>query len=415
MARSRVRQVIAGLDVGTTKICCVIADWSPVGNLDIVGVGTSPSRGLRKGVVVNIDSTVESIKHAVAEAEEMAGVEIGSVIAGVAGGHIRGINSRGVVAVSGKHREVSQADIERALDAARAVNLPQDREIIHVLPQTFLVDDQDGVKEPLGMSGVRLEVEVHLVTGATTSVRNVVRSVNRAGLQVQDLVLEPLASAEAVISTEEKELGILLIDLGGGTTDVALFRDGAVWHTGSLPLGGDHISNDIAVGLRTPTADAEELKKRHGCALTALVREDEVVDVPSVGGRKARQLSRQILSEIIQPRVEEIFTLVARDLVRAGLNDVAAGGVVVTGGSSIMHGVPELAEQVFDMPVRRGVPAGLSGLADVVQSPIHATAVGLALYGARGHGGGVGVNEVEDGTLVGRTGRRLRDWFAELF
>ncbi len=237
MARSRVRQVIAGLDVGTTKICCVIADWSPVGNLDIVGVGTSPSRGLRKGVVVNIDSTVESIKHAVAEAEEMAGVEIGSVIAGVAGGHIRGINSRGVVAVSGKHREVSQADIDRALDAARAVNLPQDREIIHVLPQTFLVDDQDGVKEPLGMSGVRLEVEVHLVTGATTSVRNVVRSVNRAGLQVQDLVLEPLASAEAVISTEEKELGILLIDLGGGTTDVALFRDGAVWHTSSLPLG----------------------------------------------------------------------------------------------------------------------------------------------------------------------------------
>ena len=262
MARSRVRQVIAGLDVGTTKICCVIADWSPVGNLDIVGVGTSPSRGLRKGVVVNIDSTVESIKHAVAEAEEMAGVEIPSVIAGVAGGHIRGINSRGVVAVSGKHREVSQADIDRALDAARAVNLPQDREIIHVLPQTFLVDDQDGVKEPLGMSGVRLEVEVHLVTGATTSVRNVVRSVNRAGLQVQDLVLEPLASAEAVISTEEKELGILLIDLGGGTTDVALFRDGAVWHTSSLPLGGDHISNDIAVGLRTPTADAEELKKR---------------------------------------------------------------------------------------------------------------------------------------------------------
>jgi len=409
-----VRQVIAGLDVGTTKICCVIADWSPTGNLDIVGVGVSPSRGLRKGVVVNIDSTVESIKHAVAEAEEMAGVEIASVIAGVAGGHIRGINSRGVVAVSGKHREVSQADVERALDAARAVNLPQDREIIHVLPQTFLVDDQDGVKEPLGMSGVRLEVEVHLVTGATTSVRNVVRSVNRAGLQVQDLVLEPLASAEAVISTEEKELGILLIDLGGGTTDVALFRDGAVWYTGSLPLGGDHIANDIAVGLRTPTADAEELKKRHGCALTALVREDEVVDVPSVGGRKARQLSRQILSEIIQPRVEEIFTLVARDLVRGGLNDVAADGVVVTEDSSIMQGVPELAEQVFDMPVRRGVPAGLSGLADVVQSPIHATAVGLALYGARGHGVG-GPTEMEDGTLVGRTGRRLKDWFAELF
>jgi cell division protein FtsA len=407
-----VRQVIAGLDVGTTKICCVIADWSPVGNLDIVGVGVSPSRGLRKGVVVNIDSTVESIKHAVAEAEEMAGVEITSVIAGVAGGHIRGINSRGVVAVSGKHREVSQTDIDRALDAARAVNLPQDREIIHVLPQTFLVDDQDGVKEPLGMSGVRLEVEVHLVTGATTSVRNVVRSVNRAGLQVQDLVLEPLASAEAVISAEEKELGILLIDLGGGTTDVALFRDGAVWHTSSLPLGGDHISNDIAVGLRTPTADAEELKKRHGCALTALVREDEVVDVPSVGGRKARQLSRQILSEIIQPRVEEIFTLVARELARGGFQDAATAGVVVTGGTSIMEGVPELAEGIFDQPVRRGVPIGVGGMADVVESPIYATGVGLALYGARARASGDAVGAPGP---VGRIARLVTGFLSDLF
>src|SRR5713101_444851 len=375
MPRAKGRHVVAGLDVGTTKICCVIAEWSSIGTLDIVGVGTSPSRGLRKGVVVNIDSTVESIKQAVADAEEVAGLEVASVIAGVAGGHIRGVNSRGVVAVSGKHREVSQTDIDRALDAARTINLPQDREVIHVLPQTFVVDDQDGVKAPLGMSGVRLEVEVHLVTGATTSVRNVVRSVNRAGLAVQDIVLEPLASSEAILSTEERELGILLIDLGGGTTDVALFRDGAVWHTGSLPLGGDHISNDIAVGLRTPTADAEELKKRHGCALTALVREDEVVDVPSVGGRKARQLSRQILSEIIQPRVEEIFTLIARDLVRAGLEDAAAAGVVVTGGTCIMRGVPELAEQVFDLPVRVGVPSALGGLADVVRSPISATGV----------------------------------------
>ena len=251
MGRGRGRQLITGLDVGTTKICCIIAEWSSIGTLDIVGVGTSPSRGLRKGVVVNIDSTVESIKQAVGDAEEMAGAEIGGVLAGVAGGHIRGVNSRGVIAVSGKHREVSQADVDRALDAARAINLPQDREIIHALPQTYVVDDQDGVKEPIGMSGVRLEVEVHLVTGATTSVRNVVRSVNRAGLQVQDIVLEPLASAEAVLSDEEKELGILLIDLGGGTTDVALFRDGAIWHTGVLPLGGDHISNDVAVGLRT--------------------------------------------------------------------------------------------------------------------------------------------------------------------
>jgi len=391
----------------------MIAEWSPVGHLDIIGVGTSASRGLRTGVVVNIDSTVEAIKQAVAEAEEMAGVEIASVIAGVAGGHIRGVNSRGVVAVSGKHREVSQTDIDRALDAARTINLPQDREIIHVLPQTFVVDDQDGIKEPLGMSGVRLEVEVHLVTGATTAVRNVVRSVNRAGLQVQDIVLEPLASAEASVSTEEKELGILLIDLGGGTTDVALFRDGAVWYTGILPLGGDHISNDIAVGLRTPTADAEELKKRHGCALTALVREDETIDVPSVGGRKARHLSRHILSEIIQPRVEEIFTLVARDLARAGLEDVAAAGVVVTGGACIMRGVPELAEQVFDMPVRRGAPTGLRGLADVVQSPIYSTGVGLVLYGTRSSGGAA-PPEPGDGSLAQRIGRRVRDWVGNL-
>jgi cell division protein FtsA len=414
MPRAKGRQVIAGLDVGTTKSCCVIAEWSPVGHLDIIGVGVSPCRGLRKGVVVNIDSTVESIKQAVAEAEEMAGAEIASVLVGIAGGHIRGVNSRGVIAVSGKHREVGQHDIDRALDAARAINLPQDREVIHVLPQTYVVDDQDGVKEPLGMSGVRLEVEVHLVTGATTSVRNVIRSVNRAGLQVQDVVLEALASAEAVLSDEEKELGVLVIDLGGGTTDVALFRDGAVWYTGVLPLGGDHISNDIAVGLRTPTADAEDLKKRHGCALTALVREDETVDVPSVGGRKARQLSRHILSEIIQPRVEEIFTLVARDLGRAGLEDVAAAGVVLTGGTSIMTGVPELAEQVFDVPVRRGVQSGLSGLADVVQSPIYATGVGLALYGARGHVGAVPA-ETLDRSLVQRFGRRMKEWVGELF
>ena len=414
MGRSRGRQFITGLDVGTTKISCVIAEWSSIGTLDIVGVGISPSRGLRKGVVVNIDSTVESIKQAVGDAEEMAGVEISSVIAGVAGGHIRGANSRGVVAVSGKHREVSAADVERALDAARAINLPQDREIIHALPQTYVVDDQDGVKEPLGMSGVRLEVEVHLVTGATTSVRNVVRSVNRAGLQVQDIVLEPLASAEAVVSEEEKELGILLIDLGGGTTDAALFRDGAVWYTGILPLGGDHISNDVAVGLRTPTAEAEELKKRLGCALTSLVREDEVISVPSVGGRKARELSRQILSEIIQPRVEEIFTLVARELAKAGLEDAAAAGVVVTGGTSIMQGVPELAEQVFDLPVRRGRPTGIGGLSDVVQSPIYATGVGLALYGARGRLRSAGADDGGAASGLG-TMRRLRDWFGELF
>lgn len=377
-----------------------------------MGVGTAPSRGLRRGTVVNIDSTVEAIKLAVGEAEQMAGVEVSGVYAGVAGGHIRGVNSRGVVAVSGKDREVSEADVERVVEAARAVNLPQDREIIHVLPQTFLVDDGDGIRDPIGMSGVRLEVEVHIVTGAVTSVQNVVRSVNRAGLVVHDIVLEPLASAEAVLYEDEKELGVLVIDIGGGTTDVALVKNGAIWYTAILPLGGDHISNDIAIGLRTPMADAEDMKKRYGCALTVLVPAEETVDVPSVGGRKPRQLSRQVLSEIVQPRVEEIFTLVARDVARAGFQDAATAGVVVTGGTSIMEGVPELAEGVFDQPVRRGVPRGVGGLAEVIRSPIYATAVGLTLHGARRHGPGAAAT---DGTLFGRLARRVSGFLNDIF
>jgi cell division protein FtsA len=411
--RGRTQDLIVGLDVGTTKICAVIAAPRAGGGLDVVGVGAAPSRGLRRGVVVNIDSTVEAIRQAVAEAEQMAGAEVSAVFAGVAGGHIRSLNSRGVVAVSGKDREVSQADVDRAVDAARAINVPQDREIIHVLPQAFSVDDADGVREPIGMSGVRLEVEVHVVTAAVTSVQNVVRSVNRAGLTVQDVVLEPIASAEAVLYPDERELGVVVIDIGGGTTDLALVRDGAVWHTAILPLGGDHITNDVAVGLRTPMADAEALKKRYGCALTALVPAEETVDVPSVGGRKPRQLSRQVLSEIIQPRVEEIFTLVARELSRAGFQDAATAGVVVTGGTSIMQGVPELAEGVFDQPVRRGVPGHVGGLADVVKSPIYATAVGLALYGARRQGATGTWTDTTGGTL-GRWGRRLVGWLGEI-
>jgi cell division protein FtsA len=413
--RAPARDLIVGLDVGTTKICVIAAEVTHADRLEVIGVGTAPSRGLRKGVVVNIDATVEAIRRAVDEAEQQAGVEISSVYAGVAGGHIRGINSRGVVAVSGKSREVSAIDVERALEAAKAINLPPDREIIHALPQAFVVDDQDGIREPLGMSGVRLEVEVHLVTGAVTSVQNVVRSVNRAGLAVQDIVLEPLASAEAVLSPDEKELGILLIDIGGGTTDAALFRDGAIWHTAILPLGGDHITNDIAVGLRTPSADAEDLKKRYGCALTALVREDETIDVPSVGGRKPRQLSRQILSEIVQPRVEEIFTLIARDLAKAGLDDAPTAGIVLTGGTSILEGIPELAEQVFDLPVRRGSPAPAGGLADVVRSPIYSTGVGLVLYGLRGRAHGGAPFDDTDGNLFTRIRRRMSEWFSELF
>jgi cell division protein FtsA len=413
--RGRTQDLIVGLDVGTTKICAVIAAPRANGGLDIVGVGAAPSRGLRRGVVVNIDSTVEAIRQAVAEAEQMAGAEVSAVYAGIAGGHIRSVNSRGVVAVSGKDREVSRADVDRAVEAARAINVPQDREIIHVLPQTFQIDDADGVREPIGMSGVRLEVEVHIVTGAVTSVHNVVRSVNRAGLTVQDVVLEPIASAEAVLYPDEKELGVLVIDIGGGTTDLALFRDGAVWHSAILPLGGDHITNDVAVGLRTPMADAEDLKKRYGCALTALVPAEETVDVPSVGGRKPRQLSRQVLSEIIQPRVEEVFTLVARELSRAGFAEAATAGVVVTGGTAILQGIPELAESVFDQPVRRGVPNNVGGLADVVRSPVYATAVGLALYGARRQTPAPAAwTDGSSGGTLGRWGRRLIGWLGEI-
>jgi cell division protein FtsA len=401
------------LDVGTTKICCVIAEPDFDGDLEVIGLGAAPSRGLRKGVVVNIDSTVEAIKTAVTQAEERAGVEVARVYVGVAGGHTRGVNSRGVVAISGKHHEVDETDVQRAVDAARAINLPQDREIIHVLPQTFVVDDQDCVREPIGMTGVRLEVEVHIVSGASTSVQNVIRSVNRAGLAVHDLVLQPLASAEAVLFEDERELGVVIVDIGGGTTDLALVREGAVWHTAILPLGGDHITNDVAIGLRTPVADAEMLKKSHGAALAAQVSADETVDVPSVGGRKPRQLSRQVLAGIIQPRVEEIFALVAKSLSRAGFEGAATAGVVVTGGTSIMEGLPELAERVLGQPVRRGAPSVVDGLVETVTSPIYATGVGLALYGVKRRPAGSIATDGERG-LLGRLRRRFATALGEM-
>ncbi len=411
---ARDANIVVGLDIGTTKICAIIAEVNGTRAVDIIGIGTSPSKGLRKGVVVNIDVTVESIRRAIAEAELMAGVKPGAAFVGIAGGHIKGINSRGVIAISGKDHEVTPADVERVIDAAKAVALPVDREVIHILPQEFLIDDQGGIKEPVGMSGVRLEAEVHIVTGAVTSAQNIIKCANRAGLEVQDIVLQQLASSEATLGQDEKELGVVLVDIGGGTSDIAVFVDGSIYHTAVLSLGGDHVTNDIAIGLRTPAHEAEAIKKKYGCAVASLVKKDETVEVPSVGGRRPRVLSRQTLCEIIQPRIEEIFGLVEREVHRAGLHGRVAAGVVVTGGSSILEGVPELAEQIFDLPVRRGLPTGMGGLTDVVASPIFATGVGLVLYGAE-HRHQRRFNRVTDRNIFDRVVARMREWFGELF
>ncbi|HEY5512234.1 MAG TPA: cell division protein FtsA [Geomonas sp.] len=404
--------LIVGLDIGTTKICAIVGNLTEEG-IDIVGIGTSPSKGLRKGVVINIESTVASIKKAIEEAELMAGCEIKSVYAGIAGGHIKGFNSQGVIAI--KNREVSPEDVKRVIEAAKAIAIPMDREVIHILPQEFIIDDQDGIREPLGMSGVRLEAKVHIVTGAVASAQNIVKSCNRAGLEVADIVLEQLASSEAVLSADEKELGVALVDIGGGTTDIAIFVDGAIKHTSVLSLGGNHLTNDIAVGLRTPMAEAERIKQKYGCCLSSLVGKDETIEVPSVGGRKPRVLSRQLLCEILEPRVEEIFTLVNREIVKSGLEDLIASGVVITGGSTILEGMPELAEQIFNLPVRRGLPQRIGGLIDVVNSPVYATGVGLVVYGSKN----VGVHEFptaqSDDTVFRRVSHRMKEWFGEFF
>jgi len=405
--------LVVGLDIGTTKICAIVGAITEDG-IDIVGIGSSPSRGLRKGVVINIDSTVQSIRKAIEEAELMAGCEIKSVFAGIAGGHIKGINSQGVIAI--KNREVAADDVKRVIEAAKAVAIPMDREVIHILPQEFIIDDQDGIREPLGMSGVRLEAKVHIVTGAAASAQNIVKSCNRAGLDVADIVLEQLASSEAVLSPEEKELGVALVDIGGGTTDVAIFVDGAIKHTSVLALGGNQITNDIAVGLRTPMAEAEKIKQKYGCCLASLVGKEETIEVPSVGGRKPRILSRQLLSEILEPRVEEIFTLVNREIVKSGFEDVIASGVVITGGSTILEGMPELAEQVFNLPVRRGTPQNIGGLIDVVNSPVYATGVGLVVYGSRHIESTTHFPTTQsDDNMFKKIGIRMKEWFSEFF
>jgi len=401
--------LIVGLDIGTTKICAIVAERTEKG-LDVVGLGTHPSRGLRKGVVVDMDATVDSIKRAVEEAELMADCEITSVYAGIAGGHIRSFNSDGIVAV--KDREVRDSDVRRVIDAAKAVAIPMDREVIHVIPQEFVIDDQEGIREPVGMSGVRLEARVHIVTAAVTSAQNIVRCANKAGLNVVDTILEPLASAEAVLSEDERGLGVCLIDIGGGTTDLAIFSDDAIKHTSVLALGGHHISNDIAVGLRTPFEEAERIKKKFGVASARLLTSDDVITVPSVGGRRPREVSRKILCEIIEPRVDEILTLARQELVKANLIDKIPSGVVLTGGCSALAGITELAEEVFEAPVRRGIPMHVGGLQDVVRSPMYATGVGLVLFGfSQTHGRLQSRFRIRDESIFGRVKQRMREWF----
>lgn len=372
-------ELVVGLDIGTTKICAVVGEASADG-VDVIGIGTSQSTGIRKGVVVNIDQTVQSIKKALSEAELMAGCEIRSVYAGIAGSHIKGFNSHGVIAVKGG--EVSPKDVERVLEAAKAVAIPLDREVFHTLPQEYIVDDQRGIMDPLGMAAVRLEVKVHIVTGAVTSAQNIVRSCHRAGLDVADIVLEPLASARAVLTEEEREIGVALVDIGGGTTDVAVFSNDSIKYTGVVALGGQNLTNDIAYGLRTPMSSAEKIKIKHGCALADMARHDDHIEVPSVAGREPRALSRQVLAEICEPRMEEIFSLVDQEIIRSGSKNTIGAGVVLTGGSSLMEGVAELAEQVFNLPCRVGYPRNIGGLKDVVNSPKFATAVGLLCFGS---------------------------------
>ncbi|MCH6544503.1 MAG: cell division protein FtsA [Deltaproteobacteria bacterium] len=404
------KSLVVGLDIGTYKICAIVGEVGESG-LEIIGVGTHPSRGLRKGVVIDIESTVNSIKRAVEEAEIMAGCEINSVFAGIAGGHIKGFNSHGVVAV--KNKEVAKGDIERVIDAGRAVAIPMDREVLHILPQEYIVDDQDGIKEPLGMSGVRLEAKVHIVTGAATSAQNIIKCCNRTGLNVTEFVLEPLASAEAVLTPEEKELGVALVDMGGGTTDIVLFHDGAVKHTAVLSVGGNHLTNDIAAGLRTPIAEAERIKQRFGCAKVAMVAGDDEVEVPSMGGRNPRTISRRILCEIIEPRLEEIFQLLRREILKSGYEDSLASGMVMTGGSTLLPGMVEMAEETCNMPVRLGVPTQVGGLTDVVSSPVYSTGVGLVLFGLKRQDRKI--LRITEKNVLSKVSNRMVEWFSEFF
>jgi cell division protein FtsA len=410
-------EIIAGLDLGTTKVCAIVAEQTDDG-LDIIGVGSVPSKGLKKGVVVNIESTVQAIKAAIEQAETMAGCRINTVYAGVAGSHVRAFNQDGVAAIP--NREVVADDVARVLEQAKAFPLGADRQVLHVLPKEYIVDHQDGIREPVGMSGVRLEARVHIVTAATTSVQNIIKCAERCGLYVPEVVLEPLASAEAVLSDDEKEIGVALVDIGGGTTDVILYVNGAVVHTSVIPLGGLNLTNDLAQGLRTPVAEAERVKIKYGCASTQLVDQEETIEVPSVGGRPPRVILRHALCELIEPRVEEIFAAVRHVIEETGFADLLGAGIVITGGSTMLDGMPEIAEQVVGLQVRRGVPVGVGGLIDVVKSPAYATGVGLVKYGASRLRQAPPVQVPTDvavtpGAHLGGWGRKFGNWIKEVF
>lgn len=412
MTKKSDRDLIVGLDIGTSKVVAIVAapilDAGPSDNkLEIIGIGTHPARGMKKGVVVNIESTVQSIQRAVEEAELMAGCQIHSVYAGIAGSHIRSLNSHGTVAI--RDKEATQGDVERVLDAAKAVHFPGDQQLLHVMPQEYIIDNQEGIREPIGMSGVRLEAKVHLITGAVSAAQNISKCIERCGLSVDGIILEQMASSYSVLEQDEKDLGVCLVDIGGGTTDIAIYVDGAIRHTAVIPIAGDQVTNDIAVALRTPTQYAEEIKMKYACALTQLAREDETIEVPSVGDRPPRQLARQTLAEVVEPRYEELLLLVQAELRRSGFEELLAAGVVLTGGSSKMEGVIELAEEVFHLPVRLGLPQHVGGLVEAVRNPIHATGVGLLLFGNEMET--TGKTETKAGSGFKDMLARMKSWF----
>lgn len=408
MAKKTERSVIVGLDIGTSKVAAIVGEINDNGEVEVIGIGSTPSRGLKKGVVINLESTVNSIQRAVEEAELMAGCEITSVYAGIAGSHIKSLNSHGIVAI--RDKEVSQYDIDRVIDSARAVAIPADQKIIHILPQEFIIDLQAGIKEPIGMSGIRLEVKVHMVTGSVSAAQNIIKCIRRCDLDVDDIVLEQLASCSSVLTEDEKELGVCLIDIGGGTTDIAIFSQGAIKHTAVIPIAGDQITNDVAVALRTPTQNAEEIKREHACALTQLADADEMIEVASIGDRPSRNISKQNLAEIIEPRYEELMLLVQAELRRSGYEGLITAGIILTGGSSKVTGLVELAEEIFHMPVRLGIPQHVVGLTDVVQNPVHSTGVGLLLYGRDHLASGDHLVETSEGLFA-----RMKAWFQNNF